>query len=167
MFHTCVVCLWGLPLCLCLSLTRHQNKLFTELSLTRLNRAHLGCDDTSGAPPPQPLPDSPCLALPAITVQELTDACQVGHGTTQTHRHTHKHSAVLVLANVTHNRLCVTCASMFFFYFVFFAYGVIGLEVCFLIVQTKMYIDFKIKEKLCLMGLLTDNNSNTFDRMND
>lgn len=166
MFHTCVVCLWGLPLCL--SLTRHQNKPFTELSLTRLNRAHLGCDDTSGAPPPpQPPPDSPCLAQPAITVQELTDACQVGHGTTQTHRHTHKHSAVLVLAN---GRLCVTCAStvIFFILFYFFAFCVIGLEVCFFIVQTKMYIDFEIKEKLGLMGLLTDNNSNnTLDRIND
>lgn len=54
------------------------------------------------------------------------------------------------------------------FFGFFFAYGVIGLEVCFLIVQTKMYIDFKIKEKLGLMGLLTDNNSNnTLDRMND
>lgn len=62
---------------------------------------------------------------------------------------------------------CVSRAHQCFFGFFFFAYGVIGLEVCFLIVQTKMYIDFKIKEKLYLMGLLTDNNSNTFDRMND
>lgn len=97
MFYTCVC------FCFCLSVWPGTK---TNLSLSCHQHVLIECSLVVMTSQERRLPDSSCSTLPAITVQEMTDAYQVGHRTPQTHDQTHNMCQVHVIFAVF---FCLRC----------------------------------------------------------